>query len=71
MISHPVWLDVRFALSCRDVKKPFASRGIQVSYESVRRCVGRFGEHFAAELRRREHRVGRIWHLDEVFLRMN
>lgn len=70
VISHAVWLYARFALSYRDVEELLGERGIQVSYESVRRWVGRFGEHFAAELRRRERRVGRMWHLDEVFVRI-
>jgi putative transposase len=70
VISHAVWLYVRFALSYRDVEELLAKRGVQVSYESVRRWVGRFGEPFAAELRRRERRPGRTWHLDEVFVRI-
>ena len=70
VISHAVWLYARFALSYRDVEELLAERGIQVSYESVRRWVGRFGEQFAAELRRRERRVGKTWHLDEVFVRI-
>jgi putative transposase len=70
VISHAVWLYVRFALSYRDVEELLAKRGIQLSYESVRRWVGRFGEQFAAELRRRERRPGRTWHLDEVFVRI-
>jgi putative transposase len=41
-----------------------------VTYESIRAWVGKFGAHFAAELRRREGRPGRIWHLDEVFLKI-
>lgn len=70
VISHAVWLYARFALSYRDVEELLAERGIQVSYESVRRWVGRFGEPFAAELRRRERRPGRTWHWDEVFVRI-
>ena len=70
VISHAVWLYARFALSYRDVEELLAERGIQVSYESVRRWVNRFGEPFAAELRRRERRPGRTWHLDEVFVRI-
>ena len=70
VISHAVWLYMRFALSYRDVEELLAERGIQLSYESVRRWVNRFGEHFAAELRRRERSVGRTWHLDEVFVRI-
>ena len=70
VISHAVWLYARFALSYRDGEELLAERGIQVSYESVRRWVGRFGERFAAELHRRERRPGRTWHLDEVFVRI-
>ena len=70
VISHAVWLYARFALSYRDVEELLAERGIQLSYETVRRWVDRFGEHFAAELRRWERRVGKTWHLDEVFVRI-
>ena len=41
-----------------------------VTYESIRAWVEKFGERFATELRRRERRPGRIWHLDEVFLKI-
>ena len=70
VISHALWLYARFALSYRDVEELLAERGIQVSYETIRRWVGRFGEQFATELHRRERRVGRTWHLDEVFVRI-
>jgi Asp-tRNA(Asn)/Glu-tRNA(Gln) amidotransferase A subunit family amidase len=49
VISHAVWLYARFALSYRDVEELLAERGIQVSYESVRRWVHRFGEEFTPE----------------------
>jgi hypothetical protein len=65
VISHAVWLYARFALSYRDVEELLAERGIHVSYETVRRWVGRFGERFTAELRSRERRPGRRWHLDD------
>ncbi len=47
-----------------------AERGIQVSYETVRRWVAKFGAYYAQELRRREVRVGRTWHLDEMATRI-
>jgi putative transposase len=43
------------------------------STSATRACaalVHRFGEEFADKLRRRERRSGRIWHLDEVFVRI-
>ncbi len=38
IIQRAVWLYVRFNLSFRDVKELLAERGIEVSYETVRRC---------------------------------
>ena len=43
VIQHAVWLYVRFALSYRDVEDLLAERGIDVSYETVRRWTLRFG----------------------------
>jgi putative transposase len=56
-----VWLYLRFTLSFRDVEDLLAERGLDVSYETVRRWVLKFGPLFAKELRRRRHR-----HLDEM-----
>ena len=66
--DHPdaVWLYVRFTLSYRDVEDLLAERGIDVSYETVRRWVLKFGPWFARELRRRRPRPTSRWHLDEM-----
>jgi putative transposase len=45
-------------------------RGIQVSYETVRRRVAKFGTHYGEELRRRERQAGRTWHLEEMAARV-
>jgi transposase-like protein len=66
MIRHAVWLYVRFTLSCRDVDYQLAERGFDVSYETVRRWVLKFGPLFALELRRRRPRPTSRWHLDEM-----
>ena len=70
IISRAVWLYHRFALSFRDVEELLFERGIVVTYETVRAWVGKFGERFAAALRRRERRPGYTWHLDEVFVKI-
>ncbi len=70
MIAHAVRLYLRFALSFRDVEELLTERGVQVSYETVRRWVAKFGAHYAEELRRRERRAGRTWHLDEMSMRV-
>ena len=66
VIRHSVWLYVRFTLSFRDVEDLLAERGLDVSYETVRRWVLKFGPLFAMELRRRRHRPTAQWHLDEA-----
>jgi putative transposase len=57
---------VRFALGYRDVEDLLAERGLDVSYETVRRWVLKFGPMFARELRRRRPRPTSRWHLDEM-----
>ena len=66
IIRHAVWLYVRFTLSYRDVEDLLAERGLNVSYETVRRWVLKFGPLFARELRRRRSRPTSRWHLDEM-----
>src|SRR5271157_3665982 len=66
IIRHAVWLYVRFSLSYRDVEDLLAERGLDVSYETVRRWVLKFGPLFARELRRRGRRPTSQWHLDEM-----
>src|ERR1700687_624358 len=66
IIRHAVWLYVRFTLSYRDVEDLLAERGLDVSYETVRRWVLKFGPVFARELRHRRPRPTARWHLDEI-----
>jgi putative transposase len=66
IIRHAVWLYLRFTLSFRDVEDLLAERGLDISYETIRRWVLKFGPLFAMELRRRRHRPTSQWHLDEM-----
>jgi transposase-like protein len=66
IIRHAVWLYLRFTLSFRDVEDLLAERGLDVSYETIRRWVLKFGPLFAKELRRRRPRPTSKWHLDEM-----
>lgn len=66
IIAHAVWLYVRFNLSLREVEEMLLERGIDVSYETVRRWMVKFGPGIARNLRRRQALPGDIWHLDEV-----
>jgi putative transposase len=71
IIQQAIWLYIRFTLSFRDVEDLLAERGILVSYESVRRWVNHFGPMIAADLRRRRPKTHTIWHLDEVYLKID
>ena len=53
VIHQAIWLYLRFTLSFRDVEDLLAERGIEVSYETVRRWVNHFGPMIAAHLRKR------------------
>lgn len=44
----------------------FLERGIDVSYETIRRWVAKFGPSIARRMRCRQPLPGDIWHLDEV-----
>lgn len=66
LIAHAVWLYLRFSLSLRAVEELLLERGVEVSYETLRRWVDKFGPAIARGLRRRQARPGEVWHLDEV-----
>src|SRR5215217_8618469 len=66
IIRHATWLYLRFTLSYRDVEELLAERGIETSYETVRRWVLKFEPAFARNLRRLRPRPTRTWHLDEM-----
>jgi putative transposase len=70
IIQRAVWLYFRFPLSFRDVEEMLAERGIDVSYETIRRWVLKFGPGIATRVRSRRVRPSRTWHLDEVFVRI-
>jgi len=71
IIRQAIWLYLRFTLSFRDVEDLLAERGISVSYETVRRWVNHFGPLVAAKLRRRRPKLHTVWHLDEVYLKID
>ncbi len=71
VIQQAVWLYFHFPLSLRDVEDMLSQRGIDVSYETVRRWSFKFGLADARELRRSQPRVDTRWHIDEVFVSIN
>src|SRR6266478_6496489 len=51
IISHCVWLYFRFSLSFRDVEELMSSRGVSLTYETVREWCLKFGQNYANGLR--------------------
>ena len=70
IIQQAIWLYLRFTLSYRDVEELLAERGLDTSYETVRRWVLKFGPAIARRLRRRRLRPSDRWHLDEMAVRI-
>ena len=70
IIQHEIWLYLRFTLSYRDVDELLTERGLDISYETVRRWVLKFGPAIARRLRRRRPRPSDRWHLDEMVVRI-
>ena len=67
---------VRYPRSLRNVEDPLFERGIDICHETARLWWNRFGQVFAAEIRKK--RVDRMlahtywrWHLDEVYVKIN
>jgi len=71
IIQYTVWLYFRFPLSFRYVEDLLAERGVDVSYETVRRWTLKFGQAYARHLRQSRPRPDGRWHLDEVFVSIN
>ena len=67
-ISYAIWLYFRFPLSLRMVEEMLVARGIEVSYETVRRWALKFSQGFANQVRRRLPATGGKWQLDEVVI---
>jgi len=70
IIAQVVWLYARFNFSLREVEELMLERGVDVSYETIRRWVTKFGPLISRTLRRRQPRPGDVWHLDEVVVKI-
>jgi len=70
IIKQAIWLYFRFTMSYRDVEELLAERGIEVSYETVRRWVNKFGKLFSRRIKKRRHQPDIEWFLDEVFIKI-
>ena len=71
IIRRAVWMYFRFNLSFRDVEELLIERGIEVSYETIRRWVDKFGSTYAKRIKSRSESPSPVWHLDEVYTKIN
>ena len=65
-----VWLYFRFTSIFRNVEKLMIERGIDVSYETIRRWVDKFGSIYTKRIKFRSERPSPVWHLDEVYTKI-
>ena len=70
IIAYAVWAYHRFTLSTADVEDLLAERGVIVSRETGRNWVNRFGQFFAACIKRERPSPADKWHLDEVVIQI-
>ncbi|WP_321959026.1 IS6 family transposase [Burkholderia cenocepacia] len=71
VISYAVWLYYRFPLSLRMVEEMLGARGIELTYETVRRWATKFGLAIAKRIRSTAPGRGDKWHLDEAVVTIN
>jgi len=71
IIRRAVWMYFRFNLSFRDVEELMIERGVDVSYETIRRWVDKFGSTYARRIKARSEPPSPVWHLDEVYTKIN
>jgi len=71
VISYAVWLHYRFPLSLRMVEELMAARGIDLTYETVRRWSVKFGLGIARRIRSTGLARGDKWHLNEMVVTIN
>ncbi|PCI54716.1 MAG: IS6 family transposase [Alphaproteobacteria bacterium] len=70
IIKQAVWLYFLFTMSYRDAEELLAERGIEVSYETVRRWALKFGIDYARRIQKRRPLPHTEWFLDEVFVKI-
>ena len=71
IIRRAIWMYFRFNLSFRDVEELMIERGIDVSYETIRMWVDKFGSTYASRIKSRSEAPSPVWHLDEVYTKID
>ena len=72
MIALVVFWRLRYKLSLRDLAEMFLSPGVVFSHEAVRDWETKLTPALTEELRRRRcHRIGSSWHVDETYIKVH
>jgi len=71
IIQYAVWLYSKFTLSYRDIEDLLAELGLDISYETIRRWVNKFGGGYARPIRSNRPAGDTTWHLDEMVIVIN
>ena len=59
------------SLGFRDVDERMIERGFDISFETIRRWVDKFGYTFTKRMMSRPERPSPGWHLDEIYTKIN
>ena len=70
IIRRAIWMYFRFNLSFRDVEELMTERGVELSYETIRKWVGKFGSTYAKRIKCRSEGPSPVRHLDEVYTKI-
>ena len=68
IIKYAVWLYYRLNASLRDTVEGLFYRGFEVSHETIRQWVYKFGALFSSLVKKQQPKKGDKWPLDEVCL---
>ena len=71
IIRRAIWMSFRFNLSFQDVEELMIERGVDVSYETLRRWIDKFDSTYAKRIKSRSESPSPVWHLDEVYTKIN
>jgi len=66
IVARAVWLYFRFNLNLREVEEMMLERGVEVSYETIRRWCRSHASLLTARLRRKTPSASDVWQLDAV-----
>ncbi len=67
-MQHAGWLYARFTLGYRGIEDLLAERGLDITYESVRRWFLKFGLKITRNLRHSRPTPSDHWHLDNMVI---